>query len=833
MRGPSKISLFALFALFLASATCLADTAGRAPDLAFDPSGNHYLRVFEQDSSPGTKISAQFVDVTGNVVAGSPKLISVDRPNEGCFYRDFDSQNGDITTPTDCSENKNPAVAYNNGQYMIVWEVHGNAGVPSSSPDNQFVNIFGKIVDASTLNPLPGWEEGILLSKVYIAANNPDSRCGDRHACNDSQIQAWSQSINPAVAPKIEGGGFVVTWQSNREFIGCAEAARRRAWGVYGRYVDQTFSSTSTSNPPIFSVYKDDSTVNDKCDPQDNVDNGANPKIAYNETNKDFVIGYEVAKASGGNASIGAKRVTINAEKNGDVTGNILPGIISKVDGSSLTLGDIIAHNGEFIAFMDDGSNVRGLLFNSSDIATLNNHPPTPDVINLGTGNKKNVHGASNLGITGKRPTGANSTPEKLVVTFEKDGNILAAVMDPSLAVTLAPAAISTATGGLNHSGNVASDLHDFVATWQGPGAGGDAVYLSFIDSEGMPIPTPNASPTAPVLDAQPANNAIWSPTRLYLSWQAATDSDVGDTISYDVYFAIGASPGAIPYKSGILITDFVIQAATDGNIQYNPDSGVIPIFLSANQDYAWKICAKDNHGASNCSPVRLFHTDNSVVGWWRFDEDPAGSVCSGGAAGETVCDSSGNSNHGIPNGNPSWLSPPSLGVLGGDLTFDGINDNISLGDIFESMPSISVDVRYKIDTVPPVGTASAIIVKEFVSALFVKNVSGQLRISNSIGNGVSYYPEVLGGTSVTTGTFHRTAVTYDGVTSQVFLDNSLDASGASGGAMGSNSFDRKIGALTNMSGTGNYFTGTIDEIIFYNKKIPNQEISNNYNSSN
>ena len=228
--GGLKATLaFSIFAFISYSGSAFAQ-AKRDADSAYDSTNNRYLVVWEEADGSNTNILGRFYNPNGSLASGDlgePRLISDPRPTQGCFYGAFDEHNGDITTPTSCPSNKNPAVAYNNGQFIIVWEVHGEASAPSSAPDNQFINIFAQVIDANTREPLPGWGEGILISKVFIAANNAESSCGDRHACNDEQIQAWSKSINPDVAPRIGGQGFVVTWQTNKDFIGCADSDRR------------------------------------------------------------------------------------------------------------------------------------------------------------------------------------------------------------------------------------------------------------------------------------------------------------------------------------------------------------------------------------------------------------------------------------------------------------------------------------------------------------------------------------------------------------------------------------------------------------------------------
>lgn len=636
----------------------------REPDAAYDPVHNRYLMVWEESEGGNTNILAQFRNPDGSAIAGAPTIISVPRPTQGCFYGQFDDQNGDITTPTDCPENKNPSVAFNNGQFIVVWEVHGTSASPGSSPDNQFINIFAKVIDANSLNPIAGWEEGILISKVFIAANNAESSCGDRHACNDGQIQAWSKSINPDVAPRVGGQGFVVTWQTNKDFIGCADADRRRGWAVYGRYIDQNFSATSTTNPAAFAVFKDDSTMAENCEPLSNVDNGTNPRIAMNQTSNDFVIAYEVARASGGNAGIGAKQVTLDSGNVGQVSGSIMPNLVANVSGSSLNNPEIISYKTQYVLFASDGSNIRAKSFTSAAISASE-----PAVISLGSGSKINPRAANNLGIGGQRPS-PNSSPERMLLAYENGGNIFVVTLNEGLSVTRGPENISSGVATENRAVEVASDSRNFLGVWNGQNSG-DQVFAQFISSEDgggpTPSPTPNVPPTAPGL-LTPSDAVTFAPTRAYLSWSPSSDTD-GGTITYRIYFGETVIP-ATPQVTGVTTTDFVIGPET---------FAMSGITLQPSKTYKWKVEADDGQGGRTSSPVRTLTTDNSVVGWWRFDSDIAGPVCAGGVAGETVCDSSGLNNHGTPIGMPAWLPPPIVGVLGGAVQFDSVDDRIDI----------------------------------------------------------------------------------------------------------------------------------------------------------
>ncbi|GEM_PF-6504589 len=226
-----------------------------------------------------------------------------------------------------------------------------------------------------------------------------------------------------------------------------------------------------------------------------------------------------------------------------------------------------------------------------------------------------------------------------------------------------------------------------------------------------------NHAPTAPVLAAEPHEGATWAPTRLYLSWSPATDPDNGDQVLYDVYFeeTNGLSPTAVPYRRGVADTHFVIQASTDNRPQYLKNTQVPDVYLAPptpparERLYTWKICSRDKSGISVCSAERHFKTDDSVVGWWRFDEQrstpcPAGLGKATAPAGsgnifaiETICDYSGLGNHGIPNGSPTWSNAADSGMVGGALNFDGVNDYIEVpNDASLNPDSMGIFVLFK-----------------------------------------------------------------------------------------------------------------------------------------
>jgi hypothetical protein len=826
--GKTKILLGGLFAILisLSASWATAQVPGRLPGLAFDSVNNRYLMVWEEDRGSGYQIKGKFLNPDGSD-AGTVQVLSPNRADQGCFYENFDSDNGPVTTPTDCPNNRKPSVAYNDGKFLITWEVAGNAEAPSTSPDNQFAVIFARMVDADDLSPLSGWGEGIMISKIYIAADRPGG-CGSSgdYLCEDDQIQAWSQSRNSHVAGRLSGTGFVVVWETNIDYIDCYSSDRRGGWSVYGRFIDEDFSATSSSNPALFAIFRDDSTIDEKCATLDNVDNATTPRIAFNGTSGDFVAVYKIGRANGGRTAIGAKKVTVDAGGTGMATASMMPDLVASSDTASLNNPDVIAFKGDYILFADDGSAIYAKKFTSNGIA---NSTPLP--VDLGSGNHVNAGAATNLGQGGQGPTN-NGAPERILLSYTQSGAVFTALLDEALALQGAVEDASTGIATENQNSIASGNQENFLVAWQGKNDG-DQVFVTEIASGGVdptptptPTPTPDPTPeppTAPTLDAQPSDDATWAPTRLYLSWQAATDPDAGDSVSYNVYFVLGndVPSGMNPYRSGITDTHFIIQASTDARPQYEPDNGITPIYLAANTDYAWKVCAADTQGHETCSGVRQFHTDDSVVGWWRFDEDPNGSDCPGGQVGETICDYSGNSNHGISNGGVTWLAPGLQDVLGGGFTFDGVDDSVLVQ--YDSKMDVGSSIAFSC-RINPNGEGLILDRNNPITGPYILGIEDPSVIPNNVYCGLAVsgnWDGVSGDYSSVTGNYFRTTCIYTGPDLSIYINQSLAETKSIPGPVLNNSNNLKFG----INEYANFYhDGSIDECIIFSRRLTQDE---------
>ncbi len=1013
------------------------------PDSAYDPVNQRYLVVWEEETSPGVfGIMGQFRSRTGASV-GTPALISAPRTTQGCFYAAFDADNGEITTPSDCPKASNPAVAYNNGRYLIVWELHGHASIAHNSDgsDNEsgknFSSLIAKMVNADNLTASsPSWQEGILISRVWVSSNVGTP------VANDAQVQAWAQSLNPDVAPKLGSDGFVTTWQSNKDFNGCVDPNRRDSFSIYARYVDQNFSPTAgASNKPIFAVYTDPSTVMATCPTLDNVFRASKPRIAYNSGRSDFMVAFEYARAGGATkGDIGAKKVTLNNSNDATVSNTMVADIVANApEGSTYHNPDIASFTQNTFLAYDDASNISLKRLNTNDTSVT----VMGEATNLDLGAapaKTEPRLGGSLGIGGTRPD-ASLDPQRFLLAYSQGGDLKAAIFDDAFALRRGPVTVSGASTN-NHLAEVASDMNNFLVVWAGtPGgsmienvfgavvnslndlpepqlqtppngvvltnlnplnltwsavtgegivydvylgsAGGAPLIVSTGQAEthfsvnalswglsyqwrvvardiygrsstsetrnfttipalnppmlmspanapapgslitvnsidltwsavagdgivydvyeglgalpGMPTAAGIAPthftvagltsqtshqwkvvvrdmygrsaesetrtynvgnlnmPTAPVLAVQPADNITWAPTRLYLSWMASTDADVGDTVTYDVYFepVVGAMDplplGAVPYRTGVLGTNFVIQASTDNRPLYTPSPAWVaahPMGTSSslifNSHYAWKVCANDgrnNPPGITCSAVRHFNTDNSVVGWWRFDENPAGPLCAGApmGSGKTVCDYSGNNNHGVPHGGPVWLVPPMADLLAEQLLLDGMNDYILVGDnsTLEGMAALSIQTWVK--------TSSVLGNKAIVAKAWVDPSSYALKMNPVDGNGTVIFGTITSAaptlsvnsisvSSINNGSWHHVMGTYNGMNQKMYVDSALEATVPNSGDILNGNQEFCIGDYCNAGvGQNIEFDGSIDDTMIFNRGLSSQEVSNEY----
>jgi hypothetical protein len=144
-------------------------------------------------------------------------------------------------------------------------------------------------------------------------------------------------------------------------------------------------------------------------------------------------------------------------------------------------------------------------------------------------------------------------------------------------------------------------DHGDHQMTWGGTYQGCQHYAATVIQLE--PAVVPNEPPNAPS-NPSPADHATGIAINAGLSWTGG-DPDVGDTVTYDVYFGTGLTPP--------LVSDD------------QPGTAYDPGALSEDTIYYWYIVATDNHGASTAGPLWEFTTEPPGQSDIRTPIDPVG----------------------------------------------------------------------------------------------------------------------------------------------------------------------------------------------------------------
>jgi glucose/arabinose dehydrogenase len=220
------------------------------------------------------------------------------------------------------------------------------------------------------------------------------------------------------------------------------------------------------------------------------------------------------------------------------------------------------------------------------------------------------------------------------------------------------------------------------------------------------------------------------------------------------------------------------------------------------------QVTASGATGSPANIPVTLTVTPPStgLVGAWGFDE----------AAGTTALDSSGSGNPGTVSG-----ATRTTGKYGGALTFDGVNDWVTVPD------ANALDVnRMTLEAwVRPTGLGDwrAVLLKEqpgqLVYALYASTdtnrPSGHVFTSGDM---------ALRGPSVlAANTWSHLAFTWDGATSRLYVNGAQVASAALAGTAATSTGSLRIGGN---SIWGEWFGGAIDEVRVYNRALSAAEVA-------
>ena len=245
----------------------------------------------------------------------------------------------------------------------------------------------------------------------------------------------------------------------------------------------------------------------------------------------------------------------------------------------------------------------------------------------------------------------------------------------------------------------------------------------------------------------------------------------------------------------------------------------VFSILLIAYNVFAATVTAIDPTSGTNDGPASItsvtgtdftsgWDKENGLKGNWRLDE----------TNGSTTVDVSGNSNTGtlvnFSSGNP-WTT----GKLGNALTFDGVNDYVTIPTISVAT-NITVSAWVKSPTLGTFGSNMFIVSKSPVNTnwnLFLEAGSLIWRSTNQITT-----------SRPSSNVWHHIAATQANTAAKIYVDGvqiqsgTMNAIANGGGAI-----------LIGQYGAGYFFNGLIDEVRIYNRVLSGAEIQDLFNAGN
>jgi len=186
------------------------------------------------------------------------------------------------------------------------------------------------------------------------------------------------------------------------------------------------------------------------------------------------------------------------------------------------------------------------------------------------------------------------------------------------------------------------------------------------------------------------------------------------------------------------------------------------------------------------------------LVGWWKFDE----------TSGNIAYDSSGNGNDGNLTNGPTWTE----GKIGGALSFDGVDDYVHLGNIFNSMSNLTFSSWVNVKSTT--NDHNMILFKNYVHGLTI-NKSGFVHFN--VGDGTSWGNGGFEGTSIDLSRWYSISSSRESAFLKIFIDGVLSTESSSD-AVGSNTSSLNIGGTWS-------FHGLLDDIRIYDRALSAFEV--------
>ena len=202
-----------------------------------------------------------------------------------------------------------------------------------------------------------------------------------------------------------------------------------------------------------------------------------------------------------------------------------------------------------------------------------------------------------------------------------------------------------------------------------------------------------------------------------------------------------------------------------------------------------------------------------------------AGAYSFNAGSGTTAADSSGNGNNGTISG-PAWST---LGKYGGALSFDGVNDLVTVADANSLDFTTTLTLEAWVFPTTIAGSWRTVVLKEqsgqLVYALYAGEDSG-VPSGHVFVNGDT---DTRGPAALPLNTWSHLAVTYDGSTIRLYVNAALVSSLAGvAGSMPNSTGAVRIGGNNIWP---EWFAGRIDEVRLYNRALSQAELQTDMNT--
>ncbi len=192
----------------------------------------------------------------------------------------------------------------------------------------------------------------------------------------------------------------------------------------------------------------------------------------------------------------------------------------------------------------------------------------------------------------------------------------------------------------------------------------------------------------------------------------------------------------------------------------------------------------------------------DGLLGYWDFDE----------GSGTVLSDLSGNGNTGTLMNGPVW-------TLGGELSFDGIDDYVDLGSRDLGL-SNDLSVAMWVYVASDTGSRQAILQKgTYITPFRIRYDRGAFRVGVR-SDGVTY---LNSNADVVIGEWVHLVVTYTDGALSIYVDGELDATAVATGSLGGDDDAFTLGSTP----TGaDWFSGSIDDLLVFGRAVSAEEVA-------